>query len=117
MELEEITQQYVKEQLSQTHTLIPDASKNIHLFAEHWADHLKNDQSCYFTLNFFSDAVSILTDLKRGIDGATRQPIYGELVGLPEEEYSKIRDKLPRIAAVVYGKENLDNMEKFYKSE
>ena len=65
---------------------------------------------------FITTAIFLLTDLKNGVDGFTKQPIKSSLVGQPQGVYDLLAGFMPIIAEAVAPKEFAEEVKKAYES-
>jgi len=87
-----------KKKLKELKEYLPDATDELIHVATYLADHLHNQLS---PLGFIMAWAMAITDLQKGVDGKTNEPIHNRAVGYPPMIYDLLRMSLPRIADAV----------------
>jgi hypothetical protein len=100
----------IKEKLRKLQGYMPGMDETTYEFGKLLADQL-NPQ--VLPLGFKNCAELLLYGLKTGVDGYTRQPIKGKLVGCPEQVYKFLSMMIPDIAEAVCPKEFADEVKKY----
>lgn len=99
MSLEEvISMEPVKEKLRNLRKYMPSQQDVIYEFGAFLADRLNLELD---SQEFHTAAELALSDLQKGVDGFTGNPVQSRLVGLPFKSYFLLAAKVPQIAKAV----------------